>query len=106
MFEKLGISLTPPPAEEVAAVAGYDPRFLASPMPLPEVNAQLRPDVATALDGADVLHYTHFSLAMRRSRRFAIWAAWNIDGASIKKLSRKTIDFVIRESTRTRRSAR
>ncbi|MGY2122391.1 DNA/RNA non-specific endonuclease [Nocardia gipuzkoensis] len=93
VFEKLGITLTPPVAEEVAVVAGYDPRFLAVPVPLPEVDAELRPDVATALDGADVLHYTHFSLAMRRSRRFAIWVAWNIDGASMKKLSRKKIDF-------------
>ncbi|MBF6467091.1 DNA/RNA non-specific endonuclease [Nocardia beijingensis] len=94
VFEKLGITLTPPAPEEVAVVAGYDPHFLASPIPLPEVDAEVRPDVATALDGADVLHYTHFSLAMRRSRRFAIWVAWNIDGASIKKLSRKKIDFV------------
>ncbi|WP_280475070.1 DNA/RNA non-specific endonuclease [Nocardia asiatica] len=94
VFEKLGITLTPPVAEEVAVVGGYDPRFLTSPVPLPEVDAEVRPDVATALDGADVLHYTHFSLAMRRSRRFAIWVAWNIDGASMKKLSRKKIDFV------------
>ncbi|MFR9769711.1 DNA/RNA non-specific endonuclease [Nocardia sp. SC052] len=94
VFEKLGITLTPPAAEEAAAVAGYDPNFLASPIPVPEVDAEVRPDVATTLDGADVLHYTHFSLAMRRSRRFAIWVAWNIDGGSIKKLSRKKIDFV------------
>ncbi|MBF6164939.1 DNA/RNA non-specific endonuclease [Streptomyces gardneri] len=94
VFEKLGITLTPPVADEVAVLAGYDPHFLASAVPLPEVDTELRPDVATALDGADVLHYTHFSLAMRRSRRFAIWVAWNIDGASMKKLSRKKIDFV------------
>ncbi|MGV9972547.1 DNA/RNA non-specific endonuclease [Nocardia beijingensis] len=94
VFEKLGITLTPPLADEVAAAAGYDPLFLGSPIPLPEVDAEVRPDVATALDGADVLHYTHFSLTMRRSRRFAIWVAWNIDGGSMKKLSRKKIDFV------------
>ncbi|WP_228838279.1 DNA/RNA non-specific endonuclease [Nocardia amamiensis] len=80
--------------EEAAAATGYDPRFLAAPIPLPVVDARVRPDVATALDGSEVLHYTHFTLAMRRSRRFAIWVAWNIDGASIRKLSRKKIDFV------------
>ncbi|MGY1960779.1 DNA/RNA non-specific endonuclease [Nocardia gipuzkoensis] len=79
---------------EAAAATGYDARFLASPIPLPVVDARIRPDVATAFDGSEVLHYTHFSLAMRRSRKFAIWVAWNIDGASIRKLSRKRIDFV------------
>ncbi|WP_330231205.1 DNA/RNA non-specific endonuclease [Nocardia sp. NBC_00508] len=80
--------------DEAAVATGYDPSFLASPISPPAVDARVRPDVATAHDGADVLHYTHFSLAMRRSRRFAIWVAWNIDGASIRKLSRKKIDFV------------
>ncbi|MFF3182754.1 DNA/RNA non-specific endonuclease [Rhodococcus pyridinivorans] len=54
----------------------------------------MKPDIAKANDGSEVLHYTHFSLAMRKSRRFAAWVAWNIDGGSRKKLSRKNIDFV------------
>lgn len=34
------------------------------------------------------------SLAQSKSRRFAIWVAWNIDGNSIKKVSRNGIKFV------------
>ncbi|MEV6320674.1 DNA/RNA non-specific endonuclease [Nocardia sp. NPDC051787] len=79
---------------EATAATGYDPRFLASQISPPVVDAAVRPDIATSFDGSEVLHYTHFSLAMRRSRRFAVWVAWNIDGASMKKLSRKKIDFV------------
>jgi endonuclease G len=96
VFEKLGISLTPPTAEDavaVRAVSGYDPEFLSVPMPLPEVDAVVRPDIAETLDGATVLHYTHFSLAVRRSRGFAAWVAWNIDGGGVKRLSRKRIRF-------------
>ncbi len=94
-FEALGTSIPERiTVEEAAAATGYDARFLASPIPLPVVDARVRPDVATTFDGSEVLHYTHFSLAMRRSRKFAIWVAWNIDGASIRKLSRKRIDFV------------
>ena len=39
------------------------------------------------------LPYTHFSLALSKSRRFARWVAWNIDGSSIKLLSRNNLDF-------------
>ncbi|WP_454198723.1 DNA/RNA non-specific endonuclease [Nocardia sp. Marseille-Q1738] len=94
-FEALGTSIPESiTVEEAATATGYDPRFLAPPISLPVVDAAVRPDIATAFDGSEVLHYKHFSLAMRRSRRFAVWVAWNIDGASIKKLSRKKIDFV------------
>ncbi|MGP5394926.1 hypothetical protein [Arthrobacter rhombi] len=34
--------------------------------------------------GGTVLPYTHFSLAMSIARRFAYWAAWNIDGGALK----------------------
>ncbi|MBH0780885.1 DNA/RNA non-specific endonuclease [Nocardia bovistercoris] len=94
VFEKLGITLTPPAAEEAVVIAGYDPGFLSSAVPAPDVDAQARTDIATALDGTTVLHYTHFSLTVRRSRRFAMWVAWNIDGAALKKISRKKLDFV------------
>ena len=40
-----------------------------------------------------MIPYTHFSLAMSRSRRFARWVAWNIDGAAIRRLSRSNISF-------------
>ncbi|TWH16634.1 endonuclease G [Rhodococcus rhodochrous J45] len=94
VFEKLGVTLTAPASEEAVAAHGYDPNFLSTPVPLPEVTAEVKPDIAKANDGSEVLHYTHFSLTMRKSRRFAAWVAWNIDGGSMKKLSRKNIDFV------------
>ncbi|MFD4351484.1 DNA/RNA non-specific endonuclease [Nocardia sp. NPDC058518] len=94
VFEKLGISLSPPALDEAVVAHGYDAQFLSPPIPVPDVATELRSDVAATVDGTTVLQYTHFSLAMCRSRRFAIWVAWNIDGAAIKKLPRKNIDFV------------
>ncbi|MGO1727957.1 MAG: DNA/RNA non-specific endonuclease [Glutamicibacter ardleyensis] len=44
-------------------------------------------------DGSNVIPYTHFSLSLSKSRRLARWVAWNIDGASTKRLSRSGIDF-------------
>jgi endonuclease G len=41
-----------------------------------------------------VIPYTHFSLSLSKSRRFARWVAWNIDGASMKRISRNGIDFI------------
>nr|WP_242613569.1 DNA/RNA non-specific endonuclease [Herbihabitans rhizosphaerae] len=46
------------------------------------------------LDGSEKIDYTHFSLALSKSRRFAFWVAWNIDGGGLRKLSRKEIPFV------------
>lgn len=51
-------------------------------------------DYAPTTAGEFVRHYTHFSLAMSASRRFCRWVAWNIDGARIRKLPRKGLDFV------------
>ncbi|MDN6301406.1 MAG: DNA/RNA non-specific endonuclease, partial [Micrococcaceae bacterium] len=46
-------------------------------------------------EGGTVLPYTHFSLAMSISRRFAYWVAWNIDGGALKRLSRRGISFAL-----------
>ena len=35
----------------------------------------------------------HFSLTLSKKRKFARWVAWNIDGGSLRKLSRKNIKF-------------
>lgn len=37
----------------------------------------------------------HFSLAQSKSRRFAFYVAWNIDGGNLKKLSRSSEKFVL-----------
>ncbi|WP_329389214.1 DNA/RNA non-specific endonuclease [Streptomyces sp. NBC_01351] len=92
VFQELKITLDRPAPEAPAAPTGYDPGFLSVPVATPQLNPSIRPD-ATLLDGSEVIPYTHFSLALSTPRRFAIWVAWNIDGASLKKLSRQGIDF-------------
>ena len=86
---------SPPAAEEVEAVGGgYDRDFLGDRIDVPAVGAALRDDVAATVDGQQIVPYTHFSLQMKASRRFAFWVAWNIDGGAFKALSRSGIQFV------------
>lgn len=94
VFKKLEITLTPVVAAEVVG-EGYAPRFLGRQVGLPTANtATTRKDVLD-VDGEDIFHYVHFSLAMSRRRRMAQWVAWNIDGAHIRKISRSGLKFVI-----------
>jgi endonuclease G len=95
VFEKLQVTLTPPAAEliQAAAVVGYDRRFLDVPIDVPELNAGILAD-AVVLDASTTIDYTHFSLALSKSRGFAFWVAWNIDGRRMVKLSRASIPFV------------
>ncbi|OLT25988.1 endonuclease [Nocardiopsis sp. CNR-923] len=92
VFEELGITLRPPVPEAVEALEGYDPNFLRARVPAPRLGPRVEQDLFR-LRGADAIAYTHFSLALSRSRRFAFWAAWNIDGGSLKKLDRSGIPF-------------
>ena len=48
---------------------------------------------AVLWEGSNIIPYTHFSLSLSKSRRLARWVAWNIDGATTKRLSRSGIDF-------------
>ena len=75
-----------------AAGEGYDPSFLRVEVPIPTPNAGIREDVLV-WEGGTVLPYTHFSLTMSVSRRFAYWVAWNIDGGALQELSRANLDF-------------
>lgn len=72
---------------------GYTSDFLGSRIEPPRMDASLQDDTVK-LDGTEIIPYTHFSLAMSKSRRFARWVAWNIDGGTLKKISRNGIDFV------------
>ncbi|MFD7135090.1 DNA/RNA non-specific endonuclease [Streptomyces sp. NPDC059894] len=93
VFEKLEISLTPPAAEDVRTLAGYDPDFLGELIDVPELDPDLARD-AVRLDGSEIIPYTHFSLALSKERRFPFWVGWNINGGTLKKLSRNGIPFV------------
>ncbi|WP_432139454.1 MULTISPECIES: DNA/RNA non-specific endonuclease [unclassified Streptomyces] len=93
VFEKLDITLTQPAPEELEIIAGYDAGFLGERIEPPELDTDLAQD-AVLLGGSPVIPYTHFSLALSEPRRFPFWVAWNVDGASLKKLSRSGIPFV------------
>jgi endonuclease G len=85
--------LLEPPAAAVApqaggvARAGYDPAFLAVPVPLPRLGAAADRD-AFVLNGKKLVPYTHFSVCLSKSRRMARYVAWNIDGARIVRTGR------------------
>lgn len=62
----------------------YDPGFLGFVVDLPEDEL----DDSVELNGSVVVPYTHFCLALSKSRRLTRWAAWNIDGSSFKRAGR------------------
>ncbi|MGV2853111.1 hypothetical protein ACNPON_15350 [Glutamicibacter sp. AGC13] len=72
--------------------AGFHLHFLTTAIDLPTANAEIAEDLVQ-LDGSPVIDYTHFSLALSRSRKFARWVSWNIDGSRMQLLSRAGINF-------------
>ncbi len=66
---------------------GYDHDFLGQPVALPQVESEIMAPVAGRDDG--MLHYLHFSLAMHKKRRLALYTACNIDGARLYKIPRR-----------------
>lgn len=73
-----------------ADASGYDPVFLGSEfeVPLPVLGEALLRDAAQTTDGKAVLEYTHFSIAMSKSRRLAFYTAVNIDGNQLVDVKR------------------
>jgi endonuclease G len=57
---------------------GYDPGFLAQPLPLPAPGQQ-HADVASA-----ELKYHHFSVVMHRTRALALFTGVNVDGGRLR----------------------
>jgi endonuclease G, mitochondrial len=77
----LTMEIVTPDLEFYAKSTGYDPNFLAKPVPLPTVSPELQNDLAPLLTGSgNELKYTHFSILMRKSRCLALYTAVNIDG--------------------------
>lgn len=94
VFEKLEITLSPSeqqPVDEASAL-GYKANFLGSVVNMPKLSSSKLAD-AVKLNSSEIIKYTHFSLTQSKSRKFAFWVAWNIDGGSIKKVSRSGISF-------------
>jgi len=89
VFEKLGIK----PSSSVNSkekTTGYNKNFLKTSIEVPYLEDE---NVAFELNNSTCIDYTHFSLALHQTRKFAIWVAWNIDGGKIKRISRKGISF-------------
>lgn len=94
VFEKLAVALQPPTVLQAGGRdQGFAVDFLRQRVDLPRL-APAQAGDAFQLAGSDIIPYTHFSLALSRSRRLALWVTWNIDGANLKKLSRKGLKFV------------
>jgi endonuclease G len=68
---------------------GYDPAFLARPLPLP------LPGLAVAADASAELRYHHFSVVMHRRRALALFTAVNIDGAQSRPPERARDRWVL-----------
>ncbi len=94
VFEKLEILPAPPTVlRPEAAASGYAPAFLGATIAVPQpATTAVRNDLLK-VDDEPVLDYMHFSVAMSKSRKFARWVAWNIDGSSLRRLSRTNIRF-------------
>jgi endonuclease G, mitochondrial len=73
-----------------SGVSGYDPVFLGNEfaVPLPVLTAEIEQDLAQTKDGKAVLDYTHFSIAMSKSRRLAFYTAVNINGNELVEVKR------------------
>ena len=88
----LGMAGSTPRATRAVPWEGFDTNFLGIPVGLPFLDPSIQND-ALLWNGVEVIPYTHFSLTMSKARRFARWVAWNIDGSSIKLISRTTLAF-------------
>lgn len=69
---------------------GFDTQFLGEDYEVlhPKFRSDLEQDIAQLKDGGNVLHYTHFSIVMSKSRRLAYYTVVNIDGNQLKKIGR------------------
>lgn len=94
IFDKLQIlPAAPKVISKTDQSKGYSPTFIGSSIPVPAAaNTTISKDLLV-VDGKSVIDYTHFSLAMSKSRRFARWVAWNIDGKAMQKISRTGLSF-------------
>ncbi|SEB52893.1 DNA/RNA non-specific endonuclease [Paenibacillus sp. GP183] len=63
-------------------LTGYDPAFLGETytVPHPMFPTNKEQDLAPLSSGGTILHYTHFSIVMSKSRRLAYYTVVNIDG--------------------------
>lgn len=71
-------------------LTGYDPAFLGKEftVPHPTYPTHVENDLVPLSGGGTVLHYTHFSIVMSKSRRLAYYTVVNIDGNQLIDVKR------------------
>lgn len=96
VLEKLDVTLAPPSGRGDGAVVerviggdGYDVNFIGVDLDLPLPATQKMKDDLIGADGAAIANYTHFSLAIRKSKRMAAFVGWNMDGNITKPDSKE-----------------
>ena len=82
---------------------GYDPGFLAVPVPLPVLSAEQHAAAAlnrraTGDQDPVLLNYHHFSLVVERHRRLAFYTVVNIDGSLSRSPKREKDKMVFDEA--------
>lgn len=95
VFEKLDIVAQKPEmiAFSEESALGYKSNFLDVLIPAPVAAGSVVKDDLLDVGGQTHFDYMHFSLAMSRSRQFAVWVAWNIDGGAVRRISRSGLRF-------------
>jgi endonuclease G len=83
------------PVEELSidsydGLTGYDPAFLGEQytVPQPMFPTNVEQDLAPLSSGGTILHYTHFSIVMSKTRRLAYYTVVNIDGNQLIDVQR------------------
>jgi endonuclease G len=71
-------------------LTGYDPSFLGEDytVPHPTYTSNVELDLAPLSSGGTILHYTHFSIVMSKTRRLAYYTIVNIDGNQLIDVQR------------------
>ncbi|MDK8180820.1 DNA/RNA non-specific endonuclease [Paenibacillus sp. UMB4589-SE434] len=71
-------------------LTGHDSKFLGDSHEVlhPSFRIDLEPDLVRLKQGGTILHYTHFSIAMSKSRRLAYYTVVNIDGSQLTDYER------------------
>jgi endonuclease G len=71
-------------------LTGYDPAFLGEEytIPHPTYSSNVEQDLVSLNSGGTILHYTHFSIVMSKSRRLAYYTVVNIDGNQLIDVQR------------------
>lgn len=73
--------------DDLRTRTGYDEDFLGEGFSVPQPTAPADAMLPVG-DGDNVLRYTHFSVAMHRARRLALYTAVNIDGSRTHPVKR------------------